>query len=261
MNVLLWFCHNCGNGGALNLGVRAGKRANTRVTPKDNTSLIAQIWGRSEDTFNEGVVNQEAYALMGTGARRWLGDPCVGRGWCWRGERLIKYDAVSESIVFGIYQEDNYALCKGHPPPVIQQRFFRRHGAKCITTKAYAQNPARMMWEQGYSSNRSLVVVEDLLSMYHVANAARKRGLHNLSAYALCGNSMQIDEIVRLKNEYGVKELIVWLDNDQPIVVNNAHAIAARATNLGLTSSVVGDEVDPKDVIDTDELMKKVMNE
>ena len=85
-----------------------------------------------------------------------------------------------------------------------------------------------------------VVIVEDLLSAIRI-----KECVGHLDAFALLGSELNDQGLARLLQ---YDDHIVWLDNDNKIIVNKAKKIADRLAIFGRRVRLVKDQCEPKDI-------------
>jgi translation initiation factor 2 beta subunit (eIF-2beta)/eIF-5 len=243
-HMVMYYCHNCGTGGSFHTGKRATfaidfKKPEPKNELKKHTpAWMKCIWDEGLDLFERKVRNTQV--------------PTVVVDWLFTGRPAadaffppdtIKYHPMHECLLFGAWPEGRYP---SGPPDIIQQRFFRNGGPKCLTHKAFSKDKARN-YVAG-ATPKWCVIVEDMLSQYRVLDAVTKDKRMNemqAAAYCLMGNTCTIEELLWLKQQ-GIEHLYVWLDNDNEIVLRNAELIARRAATLGMKSNLITHYTDPK---------------
>jgi hypothetical protein len=200
----------------------------------DNRGYITDVMSRSIPVTTE----LKAQMFMPPVASGWLfglHERSFSEGW-------VHWDPVEHAVVFSIWDSlDTKHSSDGiFYPEAIQHRYFRKHGPKCITTKANDDTKVQTFMGEYPDARYPLVIVEDPLSMHSIYGAHWE---HN--AYCLYGAHMDISQLVSLKKN-GVKDVVVWLDNDNDQVLKNADLIARRAMGLGLGARVICDVKEPK---------------
>jgi hypothetical protein len=246
-NTVLHYCHNCGQGGAFSIGGRFSTDILSTLPrgkkPKDNTTYISAIWHEAFDMFPLGSRREVPWVMV-----EWLFGKSKPHD-----EDIpffppdsIKWHPATDSIVFGLWPNGRDYSDTPVVPPAIQQRFFRKHGPKCLTTKGKEDIRARNL-QGGHKKPyiNMLVIVEDVVSQYRVLEACGIKG-HAVYTYALCGSNMTIEEMVLLKQQIGMQQACVWLDNDNDNVLRNSDAITQRLRNLGVATKQERTKPEPK---------------
>jgi hypothetical protein len=230
--LVVWFCHNCTEGGAFNTTGRAKLAPRSKPTKGNELQHIMDVMRRSVD-----VTKLVGHPLT-LDQQRWLNAGQPMWYWAYYPEDTILYDPVDQSIVFPIWttnpEQDTMPL-----PLAIQKRYHREYGPKCITTKANEGVSVRTFLSVGGGEGKPVVVVEDMLSGLRIV---RDTGY---TAYVLFGNHMDMTEMVQHKDKFK-DGLIVWLDNDNDQVLENAAKIHKRAEMLGLKTTRVDVKEEPK---------------
>lgn len=229
VDLVVWFCHNCTEGGAFNTNGRTTLEPHSYAKSGDELQHIMDVMARSVDVTNligpPLTIDQE----------RWLNTTQPVCHWAYYPDDFILFDPMDQSLVFPIWTTDPEQ--DAAPVPLaIQKRYHREYGPKCITTKANDAVTVRMFVRPGYTTvaGTPIVVVEDMLSAYRVVKDAGH------VAYVLFGNHMDMSELVEHRDEF-INGVTVWLDNDNDQVLENALKIYKRAQMLGLpTTRIVG---------------------
>lgn len=234
-SVILWYCHNCGGGGAfplkghaLHLGIRPITKTN------DNTDYIKSVLENYIPLNSVDAV----YNNCPTHVSKWLFSDSDSWGWP---EGLIGYDPLEQAVVFSIYNDYAASHVKDIPD-AIQHRYFRDRGPKCITTKRNTDTHVHMFIAPYDREGDTVVIVEDMLSALKVWVEPSNL---DKGVYCMFGSNMELSELVALKNS-GVNNVVVWLDNDNEQVKKNARTITQRASNLGLKTRLIDTFVEPK---------------
>lgn len=108
-----------------------------------------------------------------------------------------------------------------------------------------------LMFSHLCSHHDVVVVVEDLLSAIRVNEATP------FDAFALLGSELNDHGLAQLVKHH--QEFIVWLDNDNDIVVGKAKALFNRLSLFG-SVRLVKDQVEPKDLSDIEITNKLIKN-
>lgn len=230
--LVVWFCHNCTEGGAFNTSGKAALAPRAVAKKGNEMQYIADVMARSID------VTRLIGTVLSHEQQSWLTTNQPLHYWAYYPDDTILYDPIDQSIVFPIWttnpEQDAMPL-----PLAMQKRYHREYGPKCITTKANEGVSVRTFLSVGEGVDTPVVVVEDMLSGLRVV---RDTGY---TAYVLFGNHMDMTEMVQHKDKFK-DGLIVWLDNDNDQVLENAAKIHKRAQMLGLKTVRIDIRAEPK---------------
>lgn len=213
-DLIVWFCHNCGNGGAFSRSKRHTMLSKMGEPEKDGTAHIREIAYRSKPVAEAYPhLSMEQYMWLQAGREGHVKDLYAVRD-------AVRWDYVDNSIVFLIYTPNNED--PDDMPDAIQKRYHSDYGPKCLTFKKSDDVKVRQYLAGG---DELTFIVEDYLSGTFLHKLGR-------SSYILFGNNMDIAELAEHKELLG-NEIVVWLDNDNAQVIENSYKIAKRAKMLG----------------------------
>lgn len=252
-NLVLWYCHNCGNGGLF----KHDKFSGTQVVldpieegncEEDKTKTYgSSVWTRA-------VRIGEEFAI---GERRRLPKNhvtyLVRSGWEPADQAYlaianshVKYDPYEDQLVFALRKDMAKGLASAPSEflSAIQVRANRQGQPKCLTIKFSDDSLVNTMvyapWS-GKPHKKPIVVVEDMMSGIKLAYSGYK-------AFVLCGSHMSSREFMAypalLKSD-----LVVWLDNDNDQVCKSAEYISRLHSTLtggAHSSRVILNHSDPK---------------
>ena len=249
------FCHHCGKKGA-----------------SIDTDL-AKSWGRLDDTnpvgkraFQQGT----AYAARAWINARLLDQPGskVAALSAWLGKKRIPESiasTVSNPILPRVGLEDADGLYDIFYLPIvgdlpsgaelcgIQTRNFN---TKCkgpkYKTDIWLKAPPWVYRRHGDSLD-TVAVVEDWASAVYLA-------ANGLPAVPLYGNTCNDETLLHLAKNKGVKNLVVWLDNDKPEIVEEAKRIRKRAAIVFNVATRIAEFIPaPTDLKDMGKFVPKLL--
>ena len=233
VELVVYFCHNCTEGGAFSTSGRAKLEPRSTAAKGNELQHIMDVMGRSVD------VTKLAGSPLTIEQTCWItaGQPMCH--WSYYPEDFILFDPMDRSLVFPIWTT-NPEQGDSPWPLAIQKRYHREYGPKCITTKANDAVTVRTFVRPAVKHPANpVVVVEDMLSAYRVVKDAGH------VAYVLFGNHMDMSELVEHRDEFS-NGVTVWLDNDNDQVLENALKIHKRAQMLGLPTNLIQGVLEPK---------------
>jgi hypothetical protein len=234
-DLLVAYCHNCGDG----MGFKAKPRGHMSM-PKTRGKLF-----QVEKLWSEGVPLIEAPDTVLSWAK------AKGLLDCHSIDAWVKWHPLNWSVMFGIRPLGLELVGPDIKPPLaIQSRYFDGR-IKWLTHKGDSwpvDEPVRTLLRIDRDDSRvvstSVAIVEDYTSAQRLFGYTE---VGELDTYCLFGASCSIDELAKLRHEHGYTELLVWLDNDVPAVVQSREDIARRAKLVGFTDvRIERDFTDPK---------------
>lgn len=235
-NVILWYCHNCGQGGGFkesHLHLPAGPSMRTLVPPKDNREAAKVLLDRSVMLTDANDVAMECPIAVAD----WLyGGTFDQTYFPFQDLAPIYYDPLETSIIFTLRDPDGIT---GY-----QRRFFTEKGPKCLTMMLDGHKGSGLWLDQALRPH-TRVLVEDPISAHMVIYWATQVGLLGTGAYAMLGSDCSIENLFKMKED-GTSKVVIWMDNDNEQVLKNRETIRARAERLGLEVQVVRKWSDPK---------------
>jgi hypothetical protein len=213
---VLAYCHNCGLGGrSVPRSFRSsGALRNAGIQVPSAPEVLALPKGVEFDSS------------------RW---PYEVQGWLRRygidltsTHPYLAYDPASESLILAAWSSDGL---EGY-----QARSFRKgwDGPKYLT---YRKRDAKLPQRVGNVGDLA-VICEDTVSALKVAQTGIATGIPMWRAPA------DSDRLLELSKEYG--KIVVWLDNDNPLVRRNALALARRLRAYNRQVEVELGRSDPK---------------
>jgi hypothetical protein len=240
-DLLVWYCHNCGQGGAFKSRLSAVFSHTATETVSSGSGLLNVM-----DMWEQGIPWVEApYDVV-----RWLTYRGAENSAVW--DNNVRWHPVKNALLFGVNERGNRDDT-GVPWAIQVRNFGSKSGPKWWTCKGRwpAGEPLRTWFgvNQGYLDSsseerrqeRALVLVEDWLS----AAAVWHDSLHD--SYCLYGAHIGMDELAKIRHELRYDKLLVWLDNDVTAVIKSREDIVKRAKMLGFTEvRVERDYKDPK---------------
>jgi len=231
-NVLLWYCHNCGEGGAFKTTLHPAGHA-FFPTPRasleaDISSIMAAGLPITDEVYEETKVHD--YLSVRT---KWCAHSSIP-------EMLevarIVYNPSEQTLLWpagGNRQDVKLFACQE------RKLVTPLRGPKVITHKQDEHSRlGRLM--QNNETNGTVVIVEDWLSAMAIYWSTPAT-----AAYCLYGTHCTVDDLLNLKG-MGYRDLVVWLDNDSELVKQKARQIAKRATLLGMGARLDLLSADPK---------------
>lgn len=252
-NLIKWYCHNCQQGGAFKLKTMIGHSPMGVASPrKDNGAYIERLWGESLDMEvreNWSNVPEIMREWLFAGPRKWLPHAYFPKG-------CVRYHPMQDAFIMSMWDEvdarKNIVSCS---PPGVQLRYFREYGPKCITVKAI-EEPITTLVKCALTRSSNLVLVEDILSAYWLTFRSYF-DRRPLDVVCLWGAHITIEQLHRYVHTLAYRNIAVWLDNDNPTVIEHAQAARARASMLGAKATLIEHREDPKNTKDPIELLEK----
>ena len=235
--LVVWYCHNCSEGGAFSTSGKHRMLPNTKPTKGGDCQYILDVITRSVDITQFPPITHAQ--------NNWLGNMCSKHVSMYYPPGAILYDPMDGGLVFPIWTPDE-AQGSTPFPMAMQKRYHRDFGPKCITTKANDSVTVRQ-YLGGEFRPEPVVIVEDVLSGHHITQDT------GMGAYVLFGNHMDISELVEHKHIFR-NGVLVWLDNDNEQVLENSRKITKRAEMLGIPARRVSVHDEPK-LINRDGIM------
>jgi hypothetical protein len=235
--LFVWYCHNCGNGGAFKATASAVASKTVTIAPSRASQelRIRALWDQSLAVADAPDAVQDWVAQRGG-----VGAP------------FLRWHPMENALLFGVWY--NICLCDtAQPPPALQIRSFSPGSIKWLTVKGSDTGPLRTLYgptEPHCGTDLELVLVEDQLSAYRLWDVHP-----TFRSYCLFGAHATMDELSHLIRQVGYKHILVWLDNDNPTVLQSSMDIARRAKLLGAEVRVERTQRDPK-YAETDILMR-----
>jgi len=231
-NVLLWYCHNCGEGGAFKTTPHPAGVASIPTFKASREANIGSIMACGIPITAEVYLETKVHNYLSP-RLSWCATSSVP-------EMLevarIVYNPAEQTLLWpagGTGLDLPLGACQERKlvTPLI--------GPKVITHK---QNEhvrlGRLM--QNNENNGTVVIVEDWLSAMAIFWSTPAT-----AAYCLYGTHCTVDDLLSLKGR-GYRDLVVWLDNDMELVKEKARQIAKRATLLGMGARLDLLSADPK---------------
>jgi hypothetical protein len=229
-NILLGYCHNCGNSG---YSISKGE-----AIPFTRTEIIRK------DKKAQGVSIERPKNLISAG--HFEGWPDRARAW------LNKYDiSVSNLNLYDIcYNKHTNRVFipyyKQYPKPMksdsasliaYQERNLYATGPKYITVNNILLKGEMCILNRGC---KHIILVEDMLSAIKISQANT-----GYSSLPLRGTHLALEQLFKLHKEFD--KIIIWLDNDGPQIDKQALSMHQSLANFGhLNSSLITKHKDPK---------------
>jgi len=244
-DLLVWYCHNCGQGGAFKARMHRSIAYTATETVGNGSGLL-----NVKDMWDQGIPWVEAPDEV----VRWLTFRGAEASAVW--DNNVRWHPVKNALLFGVNERGNRDDTV--VPWAIQVRNFGpKSGPKWWTCKGrWPEGAPLRTWfgvKQDYletasahkRQERALVLVEDWLS----AAAVWHHSLHD--SYCLYGAHIGMDELAKIRHELRYDKLLVWLDNDVTAVLSSREDIIKRAKMLGFTEvRVERNRKDPKYCVD-----------
>ena len=199
------YCHNCSLGGCGG-STRKYRTRNVPVPLVDSKERLSLMGENYEDDFE-----------------KWPGEMVI---WLAKGgislttatKYGIVYDAESKRICIPKFDED------GELVQFQSRRLFDDGSPKYLTYKEkdkYLHDP---VWREHICSDyKTCIIVEDMISAIRCAELG-------YFAVPLFTSTMTDETYLRVVNKYDI--IVVWLDNDNPIVVAHASAIERKLKSM-----------------------------
>jgi len=144
----------------------------------------------------------------------------------------ILWSQSQEQLIFPIYEDEHSCDCIGW-----QARNFRPHSKKYFTVGSMD----KILHILGLTrhTNTDIIIVEDIVSAIKVSRHFR--------AMPLFGSGLSKDKLTRISRY--TNHVRFWLDSDK---LGQSMLLSKLASQLGMKSSVIFTEQDPKEKSDTD---------
>lgn len=217
--LLLAHCFNCGRSGVYTVKSRFWKMVET---PKE-------ILKEDYDQYDFWMKQYgEATPIEFNETEQW---PSGYFASCW--------DEFCEAEKFGIRETDlHYLIPRGNVPSDITGFEVRTKGAKSykrIVHPSYKEDSKLLIYNK--DNSKVGVVCEDPIS-------AMKASLAGFAGVALCGTTLSISDALKLSMLFD--KVVIWLDNDAPVVESHANLARSRLSMYMDHVGLVHNLSDPK---------------
>jgi len=259
LDTVVAYCHNCGGVGVSKCGTAAISSWRDRVLSSD--LLRREQGGAQGSPRGSGWAEVSASAAQGAGPHdKGVEEVLLPRDaefsrTCWPKEGrvfLSRYGLTEEYPGEVFYSSSRQRIgiviydCDGNRERVIYRRIFAGD-----TAPKYMQERSRSAGQR-----RTMSVGSDVLVLTEDWVSSKKINRSGYDAFPLLTTSLKPEDLVHLTDEYS--RVIVWLDNDNPVVKKNRDTIVNNISLLVSNVYCVSDLSDPKNYSVTK--LKEVIN-
>lgn len=226
-DVVLWYCHNCGNGGAFKSRMNAAVEVCADPIPERRES-IGDIWRQS--------IPYTSHEMWPDHAKEYILQRNVpGSFIC----NCMRYHPIRDALCTMVHKRFNYRNVD--QPLGLVLRNFGHGSPKYITYKEDKTQPMRTYFGTAGDRTTYVTITEDVLSASRAYFSS-----YEVHSYALYGTHCTVDDLLYLRDKCDQRNVLVWLDNDNDTVRDHATQIAARASLLGMNVAIERERYDPK---------------
>ena len=234
-DILLGYCHNCGESASIYMGGDRYRTDGASVIPKPAKEYVEPTvveWADKSNIPAAATAWRMKAKLSRTQARAYD----------------IGYDPVNDGIIIPFVGMDSVLKPNGHQ----LRPLHNRGGAKYVNyVKDESEELGGTIWQAGTKDGTVCIIVEDYVSGIRVAEAG-------FTAYVNYGTQVKPGKLWQLAKKYN--HIIVWLDNDNEVVNKNAQQMYDILHMYKKPAAVVRRQVDKSDPKDfTEAQIKEVV--